>query len=73
MIAKIDLKKLGIPHIERSLKDDRVAQSKILKVSNSITAPVIFIDNKIYQAPDPEELTSKLQSAGYEIDAAKTN
>lgn len=63
----LHLKKHGVPHVERSLKDDRVAQSKILKTSNSITAPVVFIGDKILQAPAPAELNSKLQNAGYKV------
>ncbi len=70
--AVLHLKKSGIPHIERALKDDRVAQSKILQTSNSITAPVIFIGNKILQSPGPQELTDQLKKAGYNIDDVPT-
>jgi len=63
----VQLKKFGVPHIERSLQSDREAQSKILETTGSVVAPVVFIGEQILQSPNTNQLASNLKQAGYVI------
>jgi len=56
-----------IPHIERPLESDRAAQTKILERVSSISAPTIFLGEKIIQNVTGNQLIEELRTAGFTI------
>ena len=64
------LLKLGVPHIQRPLQDDREAQSRILAQTDSLIAPTIFVGDSIFQGSRHKEVTSAIKEAGYTVKEA---
>lgn len=62
-----ELKKLGVPFTEKNLNSDREIQNKILKLTNSITAPALFVKGELLNIADNLELAKQLKEAGYTI------
>lgn len=61
------LEQWGIPTQEKPLQDDREIQRKILATSDSISAPAIFIGDKILTNINKTMLVQALEAAGYQL------
>lgn len=59
--------KMGVPHVELPLSEDREAQSLILEKTSSLIAPTILVGDSVLQAPSNDELTEAIKAAGYEL------
>ncbi|RBP53443.1 glutaredoxin family protein [Arenicella xantha] len=59
--------KMGVPHVELPLNEDRAAQSLILEKTSSLIAPTIMIGETILQAPSDDELSEAITAAGYTV------
>lgn len=65
-IILLRLKQLGIPNQEQSLLDPDV-QTRILSLSGSLSAPTIFIGDKLLNNTSEQNLKTELKAAGYII------
>ncbi|GHA09972.1 hypothetical protein GCM10008090_19420 [Arenicella chitinivorans] len=63
----LNLMKMGVPHVELPLNDDREAQSLILEKTSSLIAPTILIGDQVLQAPSEADLKQSVIDAGYEV------
>ena len=63
----LNLMKMGVPHVELPLNDDREAQSLILEKTSSLIAPTILIGDQVLQNPSEADLKQSVIDAGYEI------
>lgn len=63
------LQKNKVPHIERPLKSDRDAQSKILERTGSLRAPSLLIGDSVFQKKTVTELSKALSGAGYSVNS----
>lgn len=66
-ILMLRLKQMDVPAEERSLKDDRAAQMRILDATGSMTAPSVFIGGDLLFPLSEAGLHSRLGEAGYEL------
>ncbi|NNC99099.1 MAG: DUF4124 domain-containing protein [Gammaproteobacteria bacterium] len=60
------LKQLGIPTREESLLG-RDVQARVLSLTNALTAPTVFIGEKLLVDFSETNLTRELQAAGYQL------
>jgi len=66
-LLKTRLNALQVPFTEQSLQDPQV-QARILELNDSLTAPTLFIGDKIITDVSRGNLVTELQQAGYELD-----
>jgi len=71
-IVLLRLKQLGIPNQKKSLLD-RDIQARVLDLSGSISAPTIFIGDKLVSDISDKNLTTELKAAGYTIKEQTTS
>ncbi len=71
-IALLRLKQLGIPNQEQSLLDPDV-QARVLSLSGSLSAPTIFIGDKLLNDNSDQNLKTELKAAGYIIKERSNN
>ena len=65
-VLLLRLKQLGASHQELSLLD-RDVQSRVLSLSDSLSAPTLFIGDKLISDISLDNLISELTSAGYQL------
>lgn len=57
----------GVPSQARSLQEDRDAQRQILDLSNGLTVPTLFIDDRIITDTSEDAMLAALSQAGYTL------
>ena len=62
----------GIEVQEQSLQS-REVQARILELSDSLSAPTLFIGDKLISDMTTSNISSELQQAGYQIDESEDN
>lgn len=72
-IMLLRLKQLGIPNQQQSLLD-RTVQARILEITDNLSAPTVFIGDKLLVNDSESNLLKELESAGYQLpESARRN